>query len=111
MGKKEKAAPAPVVPGAKTYVCNRYPEYAIGGSIRFHKAQFTTADPALQAKIEKNEWYKVYIWPREGKPVEPEKPAQKEEEAPNPTGAVQTKIDEPEGDESEAADAAPRGKL
>lgn len=41
----------------RTYVCLRYPEYAIGDKIKFHGGIFETNKPELYRLIESDEWY------------------------------------------------------
>jgi len=58
----------------RTYVCLRYPHFAIGDKVKFSYGTFTTDDPELQALVEKNDWYGaknsgMYIW-RDDKLVE-----------------------------------------
>lgn len=51
----------------KEYACPRYPGYSIGAKIKFEKGRFRTEDPALIRQIESNDWYRVFVWPADGK--------------------------------------------
>lgn len=53
----------------KTYTCNRFKQLQIGSSIRFADAVFTTEDETLQAQVESNEWYGIFIHPQEHYPA------------------------------------------
>jgi hypothetical protein len=45
----------------RTYSCVRYPELRIGRGIVFRDGRFETADPGLQALVEGNSWFGVFI--------------------------------------------------
>jgi transglutaminase-like putative cysteine protease len=45
----------------KTYICPRYPFYAIGDKVKFNNGLFITEDPKAIALVETNDWYNVFI--------------------------------------------------
>lgn len=51
----------------KEYVCPRYPGYSIGRYIQFDNGRLKIEDLELIRQIESNDWYRVFIWPADGK--------------------------------------------
>ncbi len=51
----------------KEYICPRYPGYSIGRHIKFEEGWYRVEDPELIRQIESNDWYRVFIWPADGK--------------------------------------------
>ena len=51
----------------KEYACPRYPGYSIGRSIQFVNGRLKVEDPKLIRQIESNDWYRVFIWPADGR--------------------------------------------
>lgn len=45
----------------KTYACWRFPEYSIGGSIRFKDGLFTAQTDEEQRLVESNDWFGTFI--------------------------------------------------
>jgi hypothetical protein len=64
--KNFEAAPVNVELGEKAYVCNRYPSFRISGGIKFMNGVFKTGDLEKIKRIEKNDWYGVFIHPQQG---------------------------------------------
>jgi hypothetical protein len=58
----EESDPHDYASDTVTYVCNRWPEYSIGSSVRFRGGVFKTADTQLQALLENNEAFGVQIF-------------------------------------------------
>lgn len=46
----------------KRYVCNRYPNFAMSGGIKFSRGVFVTSDPVQKETIESNDWFGVFIF-------------------------------------------------
>jgi hypothetical protein len=58
----------------KVYVCNRYPGLGIG-NLQFKNGMLAVTRMPDAIKIEKNEWYNVYIFPQDGVTLTAPKPA------------------------------------
>jgi hypothetical protein len=56
-------------------VCNRFPELQIGTDIKFSEGSYETDNEELWEQLQKNEWWGVFIHPRDT-PPEGEAPAE-----------------------------------
>lgn len=78
-------------------VCNRFPELQIGTEIKFSEGSFETDDEELWEQLKKNDWWGVFIHPRDGEPPA-ETPA---EPAPEPPTDAPAEGEEAQAEEHE----------